>query len=331
MIFRREIQEIGLPFLDVICCGFGAIILLLMITKISLPMVLEETLEDLQAVVQEKDLSLDELLGEIDLLERALVESEADLDILIPELERLQIELLEITERYNRLTSRVAQQEATQADLARAKQSLTDEMATLLGTSFRRQNNTIGGITVDSEYIIFVIDTSGSMQTVAWPLVIKKVSEVLNIYPNVKGIQVMNDMGDYMFPQTRGQWMEDSPTRRRQIVNRLRNWTIFSNSSPVEGIRAAIGTFYDPEKLISIYVFGDDFQGNSVEEVVDEIDQVNIAGEGNERRVRIHAVGFPVYFDSGFAARSVYLFTLLMKELSYRNNGTFVALPRIRR
>ena len=29
-------------------------------------------------------------------------------------------------------------------------------------------------------------------------------------------------------------------------MQNLRNWNVFSNSSPVEGITAAIRTFYDP-------------------------------------------------------------------------------------
>ena len=204
-------------------------------------------------------------------------------------------------------------------------------MAALLGTGFQRRNNTIGGITVDSEYIIFVIDTSGSMQQGAWGEVVAKLEEVLNIYPNVKGIQVMNDMGDYMFRNTREQWIEDTPALRERIVNRLRTWNIYSNSSPVEGIETAIAHFYDPNKRISIYVFGDDFQGLSVEQVVDRIDQVNVADANNNRRVRIHAVGFPVYFDAGYTSSSVYMFTLLMRELSLRNNGSFVGLPNLRR
>ena len=34
-------------------------------------------------------------------------------------------------------------------------------MERLLGSDYQRKNNLIGGIPVDSEYIIFVIDTSG--------------------------------------------------------------------------------------------------------------------------------------------------------------------------
>ena len=48
---RRDIEEIGLSFLDVICCGFGAIILLLMIVKTVQPIVLEQTDLELDGIV----------------------------------------------------------------------------------------------------------------------------------------------------------------------------------------------------------------------------------------------------------------------------------------
>ena len=152
-------------------------------------------------------------------------------------------------------------------------------MERLLGLDFKRTSGLVGGITVDSEYIIFVIDTSGSMFSQAWPQVVRKVSETLAIYPSVKGIQVMNDMGDYMFPRYQGQWIEDSPARRDSIIKTLQSWNPFSNSSPVEGIEAAINTYYAPDKRISIYVFGDDYTGNSIEEVVEAVDRVNLADE----------------------------------------------------
>jgi hypothetical protein len=47
----------------------------------------------------------------------------------------------------------------------------------------------------DSEYIIFIIDTSGSMFNHVWPMMLEKVEETLNLYPKVKGFQVMNDEG----------------------------------------------------------------------------------------------------------------------------------------
>ena len=329
MKWRREVQEMGLSFLDVICCGFGAIILLLMITKISLPLVLEESIDDFAAQVALKQQALKEIYGEIEILERAKEESELNLDEALQRLTQIKEELEELTSRFEALQVLTDDKQSRLTDLVEAKQSLTDEMERLLGKDYRRRTAAIGGMTVDSEYIIFVIDTSGSMQQGAWGTVVRKVTEVLNIYPNVKGIQVMNDMGDYMFPRYQRRWIEDSPARRTAILNRLRTWNITSNSSPVEGIEEAISAFYDPNKNISIYVFGDDFQGRSVEHVVDRIDMINAADAEGNRRVRIHAVGFPVYFDAGRTSSSVVQFALLMRELSTRNGGTFVGLPTL--
>src|SRR5688572_91903 len=150
----------------------------------------------------------------------------------------------------------------------------------------------------DSEYIIFIIDTSGSMFSYVWPMMLKKVEETLNLYPNVKGFQVMNDEGVYMFTGYRGKWIPDTPNQRRTVIERLRTWNAFSNSSPIEGIVEAIRTYHAKDKKISLYVFGDEFTGPSVDSVVKGVDIINREDESGERRVRIHAIGFPVRPDA---------------------------------
>jgi hypothetical protein len=121
--------------------------------------------------------------------------------------------------------------------------------------------------------------------------------------------------------------MPDSNQMRQQIINQLRNWAPFSNSSPVEGIQAAIQTFYRPGRKISIYTLGDDFSGRSIRRVVKAVDALN-AGRGDEARlVRIHAIGFPVHFPPGRTpSESAVKFAALMRELSYNNGGTFIGL-----
>ena len=321
---RRGIEEFSVSFLDVICCGFGAIILLLMITKTVQPILLEKSNINMQGQVAQRENALFEIRGQITELRRQVADEQADLAQKLDELAELQQQLAVILGQFDNLSE--AQQEISTENLqlASAKQSLTDEMQRLLGLDFKRDSGLVGGIAVDSEYIIFVIDTSGSMQSVAWPQVVRKVSETLAIYPGVKGIQVMNDMGDYMFTRYAGQWIEDTPALRNSIIQTLQTWAPFSNSSPVEGITAAINTYYDPQKRISIYVFGDDYTGNSIEDVVEAVDRVNLADESGRRRVRIHAVGFPVYLDRPNAR--VYRFAALMRELAFRNDGTFVGL-----
>ena len=321
---RRGIAEFSVSFLDVICCGFGAIILLLMITKTVEPIVLEKSKVNLEGRVEEREMALFEIRGQVRDLKRQVNDADAELEENLIALAALQKELTRILGKFA-TTIEVQEENLTESSqLAVAKQSLTDEMQRLLGVDFRRSNDLVGGIAVDSEYIIFVIDTSGSMFNAAWTQVLRKVEETLAIYPRVKGIQVMNDMGDYMFSRYQGQWIPDSPSRRKAILDRLQTWNPFSNSSPVEGIQVAINTFYDPTKRISIYVFGDDFTGNSIESVVDEVARVNVADETGRRRVRIHAIAFPVYLQRPSAR--VYRFAALMRELAYRNDGTFVGL-----
>ena len=321
---RRPLAEVGLSFLDVVCCGFGAIILLLMIVKFVAPTMVEAPTAGVAEEVAEKRDSLRVVEEETETLTRDLTEQERQLARELARLAQAEQALEQALERHRaseREAERLARERTT---YVRAKQSLSDEMERLLGLGFERTTNTIGGITVDSEYIIFVIDTSGSMYANAWSLVREKVRETLAIYPRVKGIQVMNDMGDYMFNQYAGQWIPDSSAIRRGIVQRMGTWNAYSNSSPVEGIERAISVFYADDKRISIYVFGDDFQGDSIEEVVDRVDRMNRLDEAGSRRVRIHAVGFPVVLGTRTGDR----FAALMRELTFRNNGTFVALPR---
>ena len=326
----REGSEISLAFLDVICCGFGAIILLLMITKENLPTVLEPSLEEIAAELARRQEAMYDLLGETTTLERVKVETETDLEIEWQKLTKLQEELEDLTSRFENLRQLTVEQQEILADLNDAKQKLTEEMIRLLGVNYERRDRTIGGIPVDSEYIIFVIDTSGSMQAI-WSWVVQKFEQVLNIYPEVKGLQVLNDMGRPIFPRDpAGTWLKDTPSTRNSIITRMRIWNVPSNSSPVEGVTEAIETYYDPKKRISIYVFGDDFTGLSVEWVVDYIDTKNVADKDGNRRVRIHAIGFPnpFYIPGGSPAREFYKLSMLMRELTVRNNGTFVGLPR---
>ena len=324
MIKRRGIEEFSVSFLDVICCGFGAIILLLMVTKTLEPAVLEDSNLDLSEQIAAREQAVFEIKGQVENLRQQISDDSKDLQRSLTQKADVQQQLSEVLGRYTSMTEASQNISSENQQLASARQSLTDEMEQLLGLDFRRSSELVGGISVDSEYIIFVIDTSGSMQSAAWGQAVQKVSETLAIYPQIKGIQVMNDMGDYMFPIYRRRWIDDTPALRNSIIATLQNWAPFSNSSPVEGIREAIASYYDPDKRISIYVFGDDYTGDSIEQVVEAVDQVNRADATGRRRVRIHAIGFPVYLDQPNAR--IYRFAALMRELAYRNDGTFVGL-----
>ena len=326
---RREVETLNLSFLDAVSCGFGAIILLLVITKLFEPIRLEESQTELEQLMLRYQQELEDILGETQYVaeERSAtlddVQSEESIVALLErQLTRIRAEMLDRQD-----DAEIASDLAGR--LAQAKQELTDEMERLLA-DYRPPPDEykIGGIPVDSEYIIFLIDTSGSMRQYAWDRVQQQIRETLEVYPTVKGIQVMNDEGEYMFRSYRGEWIPDTPARREAIIDALRNWNAFSNSSPREGILEAIETFYDPEKRVSLYVYSDDFAQGSINAVVREVDRKNRANDPDGRRVRIHAVAFPVYYEvTGGELLSAARFATLMRVLCQRNGGTFVALP----
>lgn len=324
---ERQGEDFNVSFLDVICCGFGAIVLLLMITKSSLPGAIESS--DVQAAGQLKKMQqeLFEIRGETRILNRDLNAKTEQLDDERARLAILKARRQQLQSELTELAQASAADDKIRARLQLALQDLNAEMERLLGRSHQAKNSLVGGIPVDSEYIIFIIDTSGSMYNYAWPRVMDELIATLNIYPKVKGIQVMNDMGNYMFSSYRGQWIPDSPSRRKAIIKRLRSWNPFSNSSPVEGIQNAIRRYYAQDKKISLYVFGDDFSGGSIRRVLNTVERLNAGDSQGERRVRIHAVGFPVLFDLPASEQlSAFRFAALMRALSYENGGTFVGL-----
>jgi hypothetical protein len=329
---RREIEGISLSFLDVISCGFGAIILLLVLTKVFEPVVIEDSVSNLEGYLATLQEELFDLRGEAKDINRKMIRKEDQQSEEIVRLLQLNAELSALKSKHEKTLDKTKVSTLVEGKLAEAKQSLTDEMAKLLA-DYRRSadEDKIGGIPVDSEYVIFIIDTSGSMYNYAWPLVLQKVAETLAVYPRLKGIQVMNDMGNYMFTQYAGAWIPDSDARRRAIIDRMRSWNVFSNSSPVEGITKAISTYYKPGRKISLYVFGDEFSGRSIQRVVDVVDRINRTDSKGNRLVRIHGVGFPVQFANPPRYQETGIkFSILMRTLCEKNGGTFIGLNDFR-
>ena len=321
---RRNIEAFSLSFLDCICCGFGAIVLLLVLSKIYDPKNLNVQAESIE-LSQSLEKQLEEIQNESSLVDDSLSEAKLNTVNLLQELEVLNEELNNVRGEYAISLSKPIELDDNEKDLEEAKQKLSDEIKKLQPEFRRASNEAIGGIPVDSEYIIFVIDTSGSMQS-KWDWAERKLSEVLDVYPTVKGLQIMNDNGRFMFQQYGKTWLPDTPQLRQSIKNTMRQWAPFSDSDPSDGISYAIQSFWAPDKKISIYVFGDEFQGNSMEAVLNDIDRINVEDENGNRLVRIHAVGFPYSFGGSRIPQSSQRFAGLMRLLCERNGGTFVAL-----
>jgi hypothetical protein len=326
---RREIDVFSLSFLDIITCGFGAIILLLVITKTGIPSTIIEPVSQSSndKLIRDLQKNLFEIRGETTVLNRELNDKQEQISIWKDRIARLQQDKNKTEKKLVSLEDNSSVQSTITGQFESAKQSLTKEMQRLLSKLKNADTSLVGGIPVDSEYIIFIIDTSGSMVNANWEKMIKQLTTTLDVYPNVQGIQIMSDMGSYLFSQYRGKWIPDTPGRRRAIISNLRIWNTFSNSSPVEGITRAISSFRDPNKKISIYVFGDEFTGSSITDVIKTVDRLNPEDSKGNRKIRIHSVGFPIPANAPehFQITSQ-RFATLMREVSQKNGGTFIGL-----
>jgi hypothetical protein len=325
MARRRSVEVFSLSFLDCICCGFGAMILLLVLTEYARPAKLEESRINLQAQLRNLQQQLHVIRGESDDLERQLQGRVEKLEHERHELQHLAGDLSRLEGRYSASKQDAAVTNTLESELVSARQKLTAEMLRLLkGRANRPATEAIAGIPVDSEYVIFVIDTSSSMTTNHWDVNLAIIDEILSMYPHVKGLQVMNDQGTYMFPGTKGQWLEDTPAQRAKIRVTAKGWHAFSRSNPVPGMEEAIRTYGSAGNRVSVFVLGDEFTGDSIQAALDSVGSLNKLDANGRRPVRIHAIGFPE--GPGMSPFTNIRFSALMRLITEQNNGTFVGL-----
>ena len=310
-------------------CGLGAVILLLVVVKAYEPIRIDRDRTQLEATIAALDRESIQLRSELSTMGRELNPLRVQTGRQNERVRLVRSEVRQAEARRTATLDALAANRAEMGDLRTARQDLSDEMERLLaGYTPVPDDSTVVGVPVDSEYIIFVIDTSSSMFHNAWQAVQRVMDETLRVYPTVKGLQVLNDEGRYLFPSFARQWIPDSPEIRRSILQRVRVWRAYSDSNPAKGIAEAISSFYDGARKASVYVFGDDYPEHSAEALVRYIDRINAPDRNGNRPMRIHGVGFPVHLDRGAFGPAAH-FANMMRVLCERNGGTFVALDSL--
>ena len=234
---RSSGEIFGLAFLDVVACGFGAIVLLLLISR---PAPIDVG-GDAQPPVRES-----EIREAVDLVTRLRVRWEALRSELADEAEPPPAPVETpggdpvLDEAIRAAGRKLEQLQQDNRGLEQVRESLRRTTLRTPAPATERDPE-VGGIPVDSEYVIFIVDTSGSMKEI-WPRVMEVMGQVLDVHPRVSGFQVLNDNGDYLVRAYRKKWIPDTPGRRRSILALVRHWDAFSNSSPVEGSRPRYAT-----------------------------------------------------------------------------------------
>ena len=336
MIRRRQTQVFSLAFLDCICCGFGAVILIFVLSVDSHEKEKLQALLDVNRALAEQAAKLTQLKVSKEDLEK----SNARVSTLVTDA-RLRNDTIHalIDDLDKGLQREKRGQEALLVDI--------DDLKKEIAARQKKPEHDIVlkdvkpspvGLPVGNNYIAFVIDTSGSMRDPnhggLWPIAIRTIETVLDAYPTLDGIQILDGDGRFVLNR-RGSgtaaWLPDSPETRSSIKQTLRRYEQDTVSNPVPGIYNAMRFLYDkdnPKMRMGIFVFGDEFNSSdSADIVVKRLDELNPADENGNRHVTINAVGFPTTIRYQFSMGNTGLrFANLMRTVCYMHGGAFIAL-----
>ena len=147
---RREFEIFSMSFLDAICCGFGAMILLFLVIRVGEPARLEQGERDLDALIRQYEQELNDIVGETDRVRREESTTTQNRRVDAARIEDLQAQLERVRAEVQAVEDPTL--EVEQNRLASAKQTLSEEMKRLLA-DYRPpiEDYKVGGIPVDSE------------------------------------------------------------------------------------------------------------------------------------------------------------------------------------
>ena len=330
MIKRRQIEVFSLSFLDCLCCGFGAILLLFILSIGSGKAGVDSEVDE--AALQAMRAQLAKL--EADVANKAvLLEAHINRQQTKQERQRIlsMIQTLEST-----LADLQQEFDSKQANFSTSQQAAAE--ATRILKSFKHQDLPPIGLPADATHVAFIIDTSGSMRNQLTNQlhygVIEQITELLNNLPEVKSIQFIDTSGNYMLRDRRGFWLPDTKGLRNQALSAVLNYPTLSVSDPEPGVRKA---FRDLKPILttndkmSLYVVGDDFRG-STQGFLIKLDQLNPRDPSTKKRpVSVSAIGFPTLtnsFQIGTPQGNT-RFANIMREIAEAHDGVLILKPRI--
>lgn len=323
MIRRRSTEVFSLSFLDCLCCGFGAILLLFLISL---------SRESNHQTDHEN--RLQELRSQLSELENALIQKSEQLtqqktaQTIASELEKTQNRLPALKSQLQALETELQKSTAALSQVERNRKEQQRVLKKLDATPI-----TPIGLPNDATHLAFVIDTSGSMRhpftQQIHDAVLKEVQTILTRLEKVEKIQFLDSSGRYLVKSTRGQWIVNHASNQKKALQALRNYPLASVSDPARGIRQAIQDLLpklDQKKVLSLFVLGDDFRG-STQAFLHSLDRSNpIIGNSQQRAASISAIGFPTRTSPFSIAAPVgnTRFANIMREVVREHNGALI-------
>lgn len=163
---RRETEIFSLSFMDCICCGFGAVLLIFILTTGRRVDFSQQDLKDLQERVRQLDVAVTKERADLDRLARATTITNVDLKSL---LEQNSADKEKARVQQDQLKAMLQQSQELRATLAQLQTDIQklpteEEQPVPIPEVDRRQY--LSGFKLDgegAEYVLFVVRASGSM------------------------------------------------------------------------------------------------------------------------------------------------------------------------
>tara|TARA_B100000886_G_scaffold165000_1_gene112551 strand:+ start:315 stop:1292 length:978 start_codon:yes stop_codon:yes gene_type:complete len=321
---REENSPFSMSFLDIMACGFGALILILLISDFS---------------VTDEPSELDDSFSTYQNLLEQIEKKEFELNTLIERIQKEKNEFLSQSEKSEIMNKEIDEKSALLKKYVQENESLKRKLNSLksVGRNQKKEISEAGGITISSEYLVLIVDTSPSMQglnnKLPWRNVVRQISILIEAFPSLKGIAVMKDTGEYLLGR-RGEWLPDNKIYRERIVKAISQANTVSNSNPIPGLSEALYHLADCTKDVQIFYVGDEIGIGvpNIDKAFEEIKTANSCLYGELKyKASISALGF----NTGIYGANANItlvdrnknYLAFMRELTERFDGTLVVVP----
>lgn len=161
---RKEVEVFSLSFMDCICCGFGAVLLLFILTTGQKTNFTETDLTDLRDRIAAMEREISDERTEIERLAKALAIEDVNLDGLREESTDKETKISQRKNELQLLLQQVSTLKDALAKLLEEQQAIpTQEEPPAISIPNVDRRQYLTGIRMEGEHVLFIVRASGSM------------------------------------------------------------------------------------------------------------------------------------------------------------------------
>jgi polyhydroxyalkanoate synthesis regulator phasin len=160
---RRETEIFSLSFMDCICCGFGAVLLLFILTTGQKADYSEDTVEELKKRVQEMDAEITKEQDELKKMARPVTLTEAELAQVQQDNLNTKRRADEYEEELKRLLRQLAALKDEEARLLADLKNMPEEEQQPVPIPEVDRRQYLTGVRMEGSHVLFIVRASGSM------------------------------------------------------------------------------------------------------------------------------------------------------------------------